>query len=75
MPVIVSLNPVELRPGANQADFERLVREDLARLCRALRQDLYLMKGDRGARDRLYMLKSTAKSSAANAVVCRGLTT
>ena len=46
---IVGFHPVELRPGADAAELERLVRDDLAPIYQQLRQTVYLMKGDRGA--------------------------
>ncbi len=53
---ILGLHPLELKPGADGAELERLVREDLAPRHQQLRQQLSLMKGDRGAGAGKYML-------------------
>ncbi len=61
---ILGLHPLELKPGANEAELRRLVREDIAPLYAQLGQKMYLMKGDRGAHVGRYVLVIEIESAA-----------
>ena len=61
---IVGQHPLELKSGADGAELERLIREQIAPLYAQLRQTMYLMKGDRGARVGQYVLVIEIESAA-----------
>lgn len=56
MPEEVLIEPVTLRPGVTEADFERFVTERYYAMSRLSGEEGYLLKGDRGDRAGKYML-------------------
>lgn len=56
MPEEVLIEPVTLRPGVSEADFERFVTEQYYAMTRLSGEAGYLLKGDRGDRAGKYML-------------------
>ncbi len=56
MPEEVLIEPVMLRPGVSEADFERFVTERYYAMTRLSGEEGYLLKGDRGDRAGKYML-------------------
>lgn len=56
MPEEVLIEPVMLRPGVSEADFERFVTERYYAMSRLSGEEGYLLKGDRGDRAGKYML-------------------
>ena len=56
MPEEILIEPVTLRPGVTEADFERFVTEQYYAMTRLSGEEGYLLKGDRGDRAGKYML-------------------
>ena len=56
MPEEVLIEPVTLRPGVSEADFERFVTEQYYAMSRLSGEEGYLLKGVRGDRAGKYML-------------------
>ena len=56
MPEEVLIEPVMLRPGVSEADFERFVTEQYYAMSRLSGEEGYLLKGDQGDRAGKYML-------------------
>ena len=56
MPEEVLIEPVMLRPGVREADFERFVTEQYYAMSRLSGEEGYLLKGDQGDRAGKYML-------------------
>jgi len=56
MPEEVLIEPVMLRPGVSEADFERFVTEQYYAMSRLSGEEGFLLKGDRGDRAGKYML-------------------
>jgi hypothetical protein len=58
MAKVFGAHEIHLKPGANTADFERFVAEEVLPAFRLPGVTTSLMKGDRGARDGQYLMVS-----------------
>jgi hypothetical protein len=61
---LVSQYPIKLNVGADGAELERLIRDDIAPLCAQLGQTMYLMKGNKGTHAGRYVLVIEMESAA-----------
>lgn len=65
MTKVLSLHGVELCPGVDEHEFQRVVFNELAPFYRSMGWEIRLLKGDRGARNGKYLLIFEVMSPAA----------